>query len=98
MGEKNGFEYDEKMTSEEVADFLLALSTGLRDMKLKLSGKGRTLTLLPAEVVKLEVKAEGKEGKGAIEIEVSWKDKYVASAEKIEVSYEIEEAEPTKEK
>jgi len=93
MGEKNEFEYAEKMTSEEIADFLLALSNGIRDRKLKLSGKGSTLTLLPAEVLKLEIKGEGKEGKGSLEIEISWKDKYVASAEKLEVSYPVEEKE-----
>ncbi len=91
MSEKDEFEYSEKMTSDEIADFLLALSTGVRDKKLKLSGKGRSLTLLPADVLKLEVKAEGKDGKGAIEIEMSWKDKYVASSEKLEVSYALEE-------
>jgi len=93
MGEKDGFEYTEKMSVEEVADFLLALSTGIRDRKLKLSGKGRSLTLLPSDTVKLDVKAEGKAGKGSLEIEISWKDKYVASAEKLEVSYSVEEEE-----
>jgi len=93
MGEKDGFEYAEKMSVEEVADFLLALSTGIRDKKLKLTGKGKSMTLLPSDTVKLEVKAEGKEGKGSIEIEISWKDKYVASAEKLEVSYSVEEEE-----
>jgi amphi-Trp domain-containing protein len=93
MGEKDGFEYAEKMGVEEVADFLLALSTGLRDRKLKLSGRGKSMTLLPSDTVKLEVKAEGKEGNGSLEIEISWKDKYVASAEKLEVSYSVEEEE-----
>jgi len=93
MGEKEGFEYAEKLSVEEVADFLLALSTGVRDRKLKLSGKGNSVTLLPPDTVKLEVKAEGKEGKGSLEMEISWKDKYVASAEKLEVSYSVEEEE-----
>lgn len=86
MSEGEKFEYSERVASSEVADYLEKLAEGIRNRSIRLQGKGHTLTLLPEEVLKLEVAAESKSGKGELEIQVSWKDKYVVSAEKLEVS------------
>ena len=86
MSDKEEFEYSEKLSSEEAGDYLVELGKGIRDHSLKLQGKGKVITLLPEDVVKLEVKAERREGKGELEIEISWKEKYVISAEKLKVS------------
>jgi amphi-Trp domain-containing protein len=86
VSDKEEFEYSDKLSAGEVGDYLVKLADGIRSRSLKLQGKGKAISLFPEEVVKLEVKGERKEGKGELEIEISWKEKYVVSAEKLEVS------------
>lgn len=95
MSEKNEFEYSEKMNYIDAAEYIIKLASGLRERKLKLQGKGRSIVLTPEEIVKLEVKAERKDGKGEIEIELSWKEGYLVNAEKLEISSEAEEVAET---
>lgn len=85
MGDKNEFEYADKLSAAEVADYLERIAEGLKAKSLKLQGRGQVITLLPQETLKLKVSAEAKEGKGAIEFEISWKDEYVVGSQKLEI-------------
>lgn len=86
MSEKEEFEYTDKLVAEEAADYLTKIADGLRARLLKLQGMGQMITVVPQDAVKLEVKAERKENKGKLQLEISWKEKYAASEEKLEVS------------
>jgi len=85
VSEKNEFEYADKLEATEVADYLVAIAEGLKSKSLKLQGKGQMITLVPPETMKLKVKAESKEGKGELEMEISWKDEYIVGAQKLEI-------------
>jgi amphi-Trp domain-containing protein len=66
MGEKEEFEYTEKISAEEAAEYLNKIAEGLRVHLLRLQGKGQTITMIPEDVLKLEVKVELKESKGKL--------------------------------
>jgi amphi-Trp domain-containing protein len=85
MPEAKDFKYSDKMKSEQAAEYLIKLAEGVRNGHLTLQGQGHTITVVPQDVVKLEVHATSKEGKGELELEVSWKEKYVFSAKELEV-------------
>ncbi len=85
MPEARDFKYSDKMKSEDAADYLIKLAEGIRNGQLTLQGQGHTITVVPRDVVKLEVRASRKEGKGELELEVSWKEKYVFTADRLEV-------------
>jgi amphi-Trp domain-containing protein len=85
MSDKNEFEYADKLSAMEVADYLEKIAEGLKTRSLKLQGKGQAISLLPQDTLKLKVSAEAKEGKGSIEFEISWKNEYVVGSQKLEI-------------
>lgn len=84
--EAKDFKYSDRMKSDDAADYLQKLAEGIRSGNLTLQGRGHTITIVPKDYVKLEVRASQKHGKGELELEVSWKEKYVFSTEKLDVS------------
>ena len=84
MSQAKSFKYSDKMKSEQAADYLMKLAEGMRAGQLTLR-QGQTIRVVPKDMVKFEVRATHKEGKGELELEVSWKEKYVFSAERLEV-------------
>lgn len=95
MSDKNEFEYADKLNSGEVADYLEKIAEGLKAKSLTLRGRGQAITLLPQDMLRLKVSAETKEGKGAIEFEISWKDEYAVGSQKLEIG-PSEASQPTK--
>ncbi len=86
MSDKEEFEYSGKISAEEVADYLNQIAEGFRSKLLKLQGRGQIISIVPADVLKIEVRAERKDSKGKMELELSWKEKYTSSDEKLEIS------------
>lgn len=85
MAEANDFKYSDKMKSALAAEYLNQLADGLRSGRLTLQAQGHTITIVPRDIVKLEVHATSKEGKAELEIEVSWREKYVLSAQRLDI-------------
>jgi amphi-Trp domain-containing protein len=85
MAEANDFKYSDKMRSEQAAEYLIKLAEGIRNGHLTLQAQGHTITIVPKDIVKLEVHATSREGKGELELEVSWREKYVLSAQRLDV-------------
>lgn len=86
MSSDNVFEYAEKISVRELADYFLKLADGFKSKSLELQGKGQTIALTPEEKVKLEVKAKSKEEEGELELEISWKREHTVIEEKLEVT------------
>ncbi len=86
MGNDNTFEYAEKITVKELADYFLKLADGFKCRSLELHGSGQDIALAPEEHVKLEIKAKNKEDEGEFELEVFWKKEPTANEEKLEVT------------
>ena len=84
--EAKDFKYSDRMKSNDAADYLQKLAEGIRSGNLTLQGQGHTITIVPRDHVKLEVRATQKQGRGELELEVSWKEKYVFSAQQLDVS------------
>lgn len=86
MNATDQFRYSDRMSTGQAADYLVDLAHGIRDGALTLHGQENTITIVPENTVKLEVKAKQKEGKGELELEVSWKEKYIISTQKLEIN------------
>lgn len=85
MSEATDFKYSDRMKSEQAAEYLTRLAEGIRNGQLTLQAEGHTITIVPKDIVKLEVRATSREGKGELELEVSWREKYVLSARRLDV-------------
>ena len=93
MSEKTSFQYADRVSAEQTAGYLRQVADGLRRGSMTLEGQGQQITLSPSSLVKLEIKAEGYEGKGELQVEVSWKPLDVTSAETLQVVAGAEAAE-----
>jgi len=80
------FEYAQKMSVDELAEYFQKLADGFRYKSLELHGGGQTMALAPEDTVKLEVKAKNAESEGELELEVSWKREYTSRDEKLEIT------------
>ncbi len=96
MSEKTSFQYADRVSATQIAEYLHQIADGLRRGSMTLEGQGQQITLSPASLVKLEIKAEGNEGKGELELEVSWKPVDRTSSETLQVvaGAEASEADP----
>ena len=70
---KNSVQFARIASPEEIAEYLTSLAVGLKRGEVSLESGERSLHLSPASDLKLELKAEQKERKGRIEIEIGWK-------------------------
>jgi len=70
---KDTFEYARIASPEETADYLTALAAGLARGVVNLESGTRTLSLSPADDLKLELRVKDKDEKGKVSIENAWK-------------------------
>lgn len=85
------FEFLATLDIQRAADYLSRIAEGLRKGTLNLSAGGRSISLAPTSMVKIELEAESRgsdAGRGNLELEITWKDAYVAAAETLEISVE----------
>lgn len=85
------FEFFATLDIQRAADYLSRIAEGLRKGTLNLSAGGRSISLTPTSMVKIELEAESRgseAGRGNLELEISWKEGYAAAAETLEVSVE----------
>jgi amphi-Trp domain-containing protein len=95
MAEATDLKYSDKMGSKQAAEYLTKLADGIRNGQLTLQAQGHTITIVPRDIVKLKVHATSKEGKGELELEVSWREKYVLSAQRLDVETGATKSAPT---
>lgn len=88
---KQEFEYAEKTTAKDLAEYFIKLAEGFRSNGLELRGKGQTIALKPEDSVKLEVKASCQEDEGELELEIFWKKDVSSTAERLQVNPGISE-------
>jgi amphi-Trp domain-containing protein len=70
---KETFEFARIGTREEIAEYLASLAQGLKRGEVSLESGERTLRLVPASDVKLELRIKDREEKGKIGLEIGWK-------------------------
>ncbi len=63
------------MTVEEAISYFEAIIASLKRGSVTITQAGKTLTLNPAQTMKIEVTAERKKDKEEIAIEMKWKTK-----------------------
>ena len=93
-GRTEKFEFLATLDAQRAAEYLSRIAEGFRKGTLNLSAGGRSISLTPTSMVKIELEAESKgleTGKGSLDLEISWKEAYVAAAETLEVSVEPRE-------
>ena len=90
-GRTEKFEFLATLDAQRAADYLSRIAEGFRKGTLNLSAGGRSISLVPTSMVKIELEAESKgseAGRGSLDLEISWKEAYVAADEALEVSVE----------
>jgi amphi-Trp domain-containing protein len=87
---KTAFAYADIVATDELAAHLGKLAEGLRRGSLGLEGQGQQLSLCPAGILKLEVKAKADDRAGELVLEMSWKDTLSTETERLKVSTGIE--------
>jgi len=70
---KDSFRFARIGSREEVAEYLGSLGQGLKRGEVSLESGERTLHLVPAADLKIELTIKEKEEKGKIAIEIGWK-------------------------
>ena len=70
---KKKIEIEEVMTREKVADLLRKVSEGLRSGSVELQDDEETLTLVPSDILAVEIGAKQKKDKSKFSLEVSWR-------------------------
>jgi amphi-Trp domain-containing protein len=83
---KDKFEFARIASPEEIAEYLTSLAVGLKRGEVSLESGERTLRLIPAPELKLEIKVAHKEHKGKLELEIAWKRPAVAKAPELRVA------------
>lgn len=74
MGDKSGkFEYAGQVSAEQAAQYLERIAAGLRAGHIALGAGARRASFAPTEMLKLEIEAEAKEGRGDLALEISWR-------------------------
>ena len=86
MSSENTFEYAEKVSAKDFADYLVKIAEGFRGGSLELQGKGQAIAMTPEDSVKLEIKAKSKEDGGEMELEISWKHECSTEEDRLEVT------------
>lgn len=93
MGDREGkFEYAGQVAAEQAAEYLDRIATGIRAGHIALGAGSRRASFAPTELLKLEIEAEAKDGKGSVALELSWKPVDEAEPE-LEILSEEEAAE-----
>jgi len=90
-GRTEKFEFLATLDVQRAADYLSRIAEGFRKGTLTLAAGGRAISLVPTSMVKIELEAESKgseAGRGSLDLEISWKEAYVAAAETLEISVE----------
>jgi amphi-Trp domain-containing protein len=83
---KNSVQFARIASPEEIAEYLTSLAVGLKRGEISLESGERSLHLSPASDVKLELRAEQKEHKGRIELEIGWKRSTATKTSELRVS------------
>lgn len=74
MGDREGkFEYAGQVGSEQAAEYLERIAAGLRLGRVGLGAGAKRTALATGELLKLEIEAESKDGKGSLAFELSWR-------------------------
>jgi amphi-Trp domain-containing protein len=73
-GEKQAFEMKDEMELEKLADYLDEVSKSIGSGRLTLHGEEDGIDVELPALVKFEIAAKSKPGKGKISIEVKWKE------------------------
>ena len=77
---KDTFRFSRIGSREEAAEYLASLGQGLKRGEVSLESGERTLHLLPAGELKIELKVKDRDEKGKITIEIGWKRKTMTRA------------------
>ena len=77
---KDTFRFARIGSREEAAEYLASLGQGLKRGEVSLESGERTLHLVPAAELKIELKVKDRDEKGKIAIEIGWKRKTTARA------------------
>ncbi len=75
---KDRFEFARIASPEEIAEYLASLAVGLKRGEVSLESGERVLRLTPASDVKLDLRAQQKEQKGKLRVEIGWKRQVAA--------------------
>jgi amphi-Trp domain-containing protein len=97
VSDKTAFAYSDIVPVDEVAAYLRKLAEGLRRGSLALEAQGQQISLCPASLVKVEVKAHASNGRGELKLEVSWKDVSCTEKERLQVSTAADSVEESSE-
>ena len=77
MSDKQSLEFEAKLDAASAADYLEALSKGLRDGRIIIESGNKSLSLDVAGDIAMEIELEAKsnpeKGKSSVELELSWK-------------------------
>lgn len=74
MGDKSGkFEYAGQVSAEQVAQYLERIAAGLRAGHVALGAGTRRASFALTDMLKLEIEAEARDGKGDLALEISWR-------------------------
>jgi amphi-Trp domain-containing protein len=85
LSEKIKFEYSDRITLKELADYLHKMADGFRSKSLGLRGKGQKIDIVPDDTVKFEIIAIDKSNNGELEIDISWKSEKSSTEDKLRI-------------
>ncbi len=77
---KDSFRFARIGSREEAAEYLASLGQGLKRGEVSLESGERSLHLIPAADLKIELKVKDRDEKGKIAIEIAWKRKTTTRA------------------
>jgi amphi-Trp domain-containing protein len=97
VSDKTAFEYSDTVSGEQIADYLSQIADGLRRGSMTFEGQGQQIALCPTSTVKMEIKAESRDGKGELQLEVSWKPETATASDGLQVLSGAEVVEPVAE-
>ncbi len=72
--DKNRFDHESIQDNETIATHLQALVDGFNAGRITFSSESESVTLIPDNLLKFEVKARTGEGKNKLSLKISWKE------------------------
>jgi len=97
VSDKTAFEYSDTVSGEQIAEYLTQIADGLRRGSMTFEGQGQHIALCPTGTAKMEIKAESKDGKEELQLEVSWKTEAASASDGLQVLSGAEAVEPVAE-
>ncbi|WP_291323307.1 amphi-Trp domain-containing protein [Desulfonatronospira sp.] len=92
---KNELKFKAVLEKDQILEHLESLMHALKEGRINVQHADQTLSLAPAENLKLELKAEVKGNKEKLELEISWSEEMEATSQAGELS--ISSTEPAME-